>query len=133
MKKILKDKKGFTLMEVIVVLIIIAVLAAALIPSFIGFVNQSRASEDIAAARVGMAAGQVEVTYVWADTGAAPDSETIVGSQRFIDSVAPDTEGAEYFSGFEVSDKGQVTGLTYEGKLYIITISEANGVVYVQK
>ena len=130
MKKILKNKKGFTLMEVIVVLIIIAVLAAALIPSFIGFINQSRAAEDIAAARVGMTAGQVEVTYAWAATGEAPESEDIVTSQRFIDAVAPDTQGANSFSGFEVSTNGQVTGLTYEGKMYTITISEEYGVEY---
>jgi len=128
MKKILKNKKGFTLMEVIVVLIIIAVLAAALIPSFIGFVNQSRASEDIAAARVGMTAAQVEVTYAWAATGESPESATIKESQRFIDTVYYDTQGADSFDDFEISATGQVTGLTYVGKMYTITISEAEGV-----
>ena len=123
MKKILKNKKGFTLMEVIVVLIIIAVLAAALIPSFIGFVNQSRAATDISAARVGMTAAQVELTHMVA-AGVTPDSETILGKQRFIDAVTADTTGAASFSTITFdSPPNHVTGLTYIGTRYIVTIS----------
>jgi len=44
MIKALKNKKGFTLMELIVVLIIVAVLMAALLPSLIGWINESRES-----------------------------------------------------------------------------------------
>ena len=131
MKKILKNKKGFTLMEVIVVLIIIAVLAAALIPSFIGFVNQSRAATDIAAARVGMTAAQVEITYLVAagvDADAIKDEDIL--TPRFADAVRPDTTGADSFSNFKVDENGHITGLVYEGTLYDVTISPA-GASYV--
>ena len=124
MKKILKNKKGFTLMEVIVVLIIIAVLAAALIPSFIGFVNQSRAATDIAAARVGMTAAQVEITYLVAGGKAAGDIvDSDILTDRFADAVRPDTTGADSFSNFDVDDNGHVIGLDYVGTLYNVTIS----------
>jgi len=56
------NKKGFTLMEIIVVLIIIAVLAAALIPSFVGFIRDSRSATAINEARIGMNAAQVLLT-----------------------------------------------------------------------
>jgi len=60
--KLLRSKKGFTLMEIIVVLIIIAIMAAALIPSFVNFARNARANEYIAQARVGMTAAQAFMT-----------------------------------------------------------------------
>jgi len=126
MKKIFTNKKGFTLMEVIVVLIIIAVLAAALIPSFIGFVNQSRAATDIAAARVGMTAAQVEVTHlVAAGTPIASIGDTQIKTGRFTDAVSADTTGAASFTVFTIDAQGHVTGLQYAGTRYNVTISPA--------
>jgi len=60
--KLLRSKKGFTLMEIIVVLIIIAIMAAALIPSFVNFARNARANEYIAQARVGLTAAQAYIT-----------------------------------------------------------------------
>lgn len=42
--KLKRDKKGFTLMEIIIVIAIIAILAAILIPSMIGWVQKSKKS-----------------------------------------------------------------------------------------
>jgi type IV pilus assembly protein PilA len=42
LNKMLKNKKGFTLVEVIVVAVIVAILAAVAIPLYIGYVNSSR-------------------------------------------------------------------------------------------
>ena len=124
MKKILRSKKGFTLMEVIVVLIIIAVLAAALIPSFIGFINQSRAATDISAARVGMTAAQVEVTHMVA-AGLTPNSADIISKARFREAVAADTTGYPNFSLITFDTANQhVTGLTYVGTRYTVVISQ---------
>ena len=39
MFKKLKDKKGFTLVELIVVLVILAILAALLVPALTGYID----------------------------------------------------------------------------------------------
>lgn len=43
--KILKRKDGFTLVELLVVLVILAILAAAVIPSMMGFIDRAREEE----------------------------------------------------------------------------------------
>ena len=42
MKKHLKKKKGFTLIEVVVVLVILAILAAIAVPALTGYINDAR-------------------------------------------------------------------------------------------
>ena len=43
----MKNKKGFTLVEIIVVLVILAILAAIAVPSVIGYVNEAKESRYI--------------------------------------------------------------------------------------
>ncbi len=48
MKKVLKkNKKGFTLVELIIVIAILAILAAVAVPSFIGLQNEAVRGKDI--------------------------------------------------------------------------------------
>ncbi len=58
----LKNKKGFTLIEIIVVLVILAILAAAAIPSMMGFIEDSRGKALIAEARAAYVACQAIAT-----------------------------------------------------------------------
>lgn len=50
MKKLL-NKKGFTLIELIVVIAIIAILAAILIPALLSYINAAEDSKDLSDAR----------------------------------------------------------------------------------
>ena len=43
----MKNKKGFTLVDIIVVLVILAILAAIAVPSVIGYVNEAKESRYI--------------------------------------------------------------------------------------
>ena len=47
MMRKMKNKKGFTLVEIIVVLVILAILAAIAVPSVIGYVNEAKESRYI--------------------------------------------------------------------------------------
>lgn len=51
MKKLIKNKKGFTLIELIVVIAILAVLAAILIPSIMNYVAEARDARNDSNAR----------------------------------------------------------------------------------
>jgi len=60
MKKMqaLKRKKGFTLIEIIVVLVILAILVAVSLPTMFGYIEEARAKSRVQEARVGLLAAQ---------------------------------------------------------------------------
>ena len=64
LKKLLKrrNKKGFTLIELIVVLVIMAILAAAAIPAMMGYVNNAKKASYLANCRAVYLAAQSAVT-----------------------------------------------------------------------
>ena len=75
--QILKTRKGFTLMELIVVLIIIAILMAALLPSLIGWINDARESALRVEGRTALTSIQGVVTQArgtgfWSNAGRTP-------------------------------------------------------------
>lgn len=60
------NKNGFTLVEIIVVLVIIAVLAASAIPTMIGFVTDAKKKAEVANAREAYIACQAVMTEEYA-------------------------------------------------------------------
>ena len=64
MKLIKKDKKGFTLVELIVVIAILAILALILIPAITGYVDRANKSKDEANARSVYSQASFEL-YTW--------------------------------------------------------------------
>lgn len=57
-KDLKKNKKGFTLVEIIVVLLIIGILLAITIPSIMGYVEQAKDAQYEAEGRTGFVAAQ---------------------------------------------------------------------------
>lgn len=70
------NKKGFTLVEIIVVLVILAILAAVAVPSVLGYVNDAKDSKYIAEARSIYLVTQVEEAKAEA-LGETPNYATI--------------------------------------------------------
>lgn len=61
-KSVIKEEQGFTLVEIIVVLVVLAILAAFTIPTMLGFVADAKGKAYIAEAREVYVAAQATVT-----------------------------------------------------------------------
>ena len=61
----MKNKKGFTLVELIVVLVILAILAALLIPSLTGYIDKAREERLTSEARMVLMAAQTTVSEAY--------------------------------------------------------------------
>ena len=114
MFKKLKDKKGFTLVELIVVLVILAILAALLIPALTGYIDKARKEAVVAETRSAVMAAQTIVSEKY---GTAKGDVTVAdGDYTDIKNLAevPGTITDIVVDQVTGSDnKGAVTKLTY--------------------
>lgn len=68
-KSIMKCSKGFTLVELIVVLVILTILAAILTPVLIGYIDKAREQQGLIEAEYYVTAIQTELTELYAKEG----------------------------------------------------------------
>lgn len=115
MFKKLKEKKGFTLVELIVVLVILAILAALLIPALTGYIDKAKNKDIIAETRQTVMAAQtlVDEAYAKADVGA--DTVKVNGEEETVkvSEIADLAEVNKDNIGTVTVVKGKVTELTY--------------------
>lgn len=71
MKKFRKNKKGFTLVELIVVIAILAILALILIPALTGYVGRANKSKDEANAN----ALYSQAMLIWSEDNTVDEAE----------------------------------------------------------
>ncbi len=117
----LKNRKGFTLVELIVVLVILAILAALLVPALTGYIDKANKEKIIAETRQAVMAAQ---TIVSEDYGSStPLSAWAVGTtgfagaesttQTFADAIKKLAETNGTVTAVTVTG-GKVTSLTYK-------------------
>lgn len=112
-KKLKENKKGFTLVELIVVLVILAILAALLIPALTGYIDKAKDKSITAETRQAVMAAQTLVDEKYASD---QKTEITVGSVATssvkIDDIKKLAEVNGEISDVKVED-GKVTKLVY--------------------
>ncbi|MBR3538416.1 MAG: BspA family leucine-rich repeat surface protein, partial [Eubacterium sp.] len=93
-------KNGFTMVELVVVLVVIALLAAVTIPVMFGFIDSAREKEYVVDAEAALTATQAALTEIYNDGG-----NRLIPDRRL---KAKETAGAEDGSEFTVWTKGQL-------------------------
>ena len=107
--KKLKEKKGFTLVELIVVLVILAILAALLIPSLTGYIDKANEQKIISETRMVAMAVQTEATTFYGKNGQTSGVTWAWGSNT---GLSGDTTNyiSNIISLAEVADLKKTTG-----------------------
>ena len=108
MKK-LKNKKGFTLIELIVVVAILGIMALILVPSFMGYADDAKTAVNQANAR-----------NVWTSAKAAE------ARSEYITTIDPETYAAGATSGFRTEVEGKL-GDAFDG-LTAVTVDTTDKV-----
>lgn len=105
-----RNKKGFTLVELIVVLVIMALLAAVLVPSLIGWINKAKQQTHAAEARAAYTSAVALQTERWASQGSDI-------------SLANEADDIKALAGVP----GKITALTIDGKHEVSAITYTAG------
>ena len=121
MKKIRRNsKKGFTLVELIVVLVILAILAAMLVPALTGYIDKAKKEKDYQAASVVYAAAQAAITDAYGNGKISKPTATGTFASTATGDLAP--YAAEVYTLAGV-DSGKVTAFTFDYNANLIITS----------
>lgn len=112
----LKEKKGFTLVELIVVLVILAILAALLVPALTGYIDRANNEKIIAETRQAVMAAQTIASEEYAnnvkDLSAGTSVNSNGSSVTYTSAIAALGEVKGTISEVVVTE-GKVTKLVY--------------------
>lgn len=121
MKKKNKNRKGFSLVELIVCLVIMAILAAALVPTLIGYIKQTRQSNYKNECASAVSAAQTIISSAYADSNSTYNNQSDAGKDVKINSAGTGLEAVS-----ADTDVYQVVAKLAEvpGKINSITIAD---------
>lgn len=135
------DKKGFTLVELIVVLVILAILAALLIPALTGYIDRSREEAIKAETRMIAMAVQTEaVTAYGADTNAFATNADKIEVDKVVDlaevKALTKADSGAHFAAV-INKNGSIKTVNYydganlceydaENQVYKVTMAKGN-------
>ena len=113
------NKKGFTIVELVIVIAVIAILAAVLIPTFAGVVEKANISAALQGGRNAYTAIMAETNATWASVTAVDGaSHVVTASSVDLDDYITNISSATY-------DTGKITVTTSTGVTVTITATGA--------
>lgn len=108
----LRNKKGFTLIEIIVVIVILAVLMAVAVPSVMSYMNEGNKAKYETVARAALINTQTAVAKDYGDDGKINNVDDVVA---WVDGTAGDS--VDQYYGSKKSYGSEVKVVTTEIKL----------------
>lgn len=129
MKKKNKNRKGFSLVELIVCLVIMAILAAALVPTLIGYIKQTRQSNAKNEAAACVSAAQAIASSAYADPNGKYHSNSLNKDYTITNGSVTMTDGDDLDA--IVVDLAEVKG--GDLKQLVITDGKVTKCVYSDK
>lgn len=115
-----ENKKGFTLVELIVVMVILVILAALLVPALTKWIDKAREKQVVVDARTAYLAAQTLGSEAYgAGASNAEDIRAAVADEAILDLA-------------EVKNKGSIENLTYDNAGKVIAFAFAENGVTVQ-
>lgn len=122
----MKNKKGFTLVELIVVLVILAILAALLIPALTGYIDKANKEKVVSETRMVAMAVQTEASEAYGQLKSGETLSTWNGTtgKEHIESIkklAEVLDGSKTFFAATVNPDGSLDTVIYTDGTYTCT------------
>jgi type IV pilus assembly protein PilA len=124
MKQKNRNRGGFSLIELIVVLVILAVLSAALVPTLIGYIKQTRERDARDGAAACVKAAQTIVSAAYADPDGKYYGENTLDFKENGDFALPSGNDTFYQEILYLSEQnGTVSDVTVDSEIRVKTLT----------
>ena len=129
-KEILKDESGFTLIEMVVVLLIISILAASSLPSMMKYVDEAKKTGYMTKTRSIYVASQMVLTQAYAAGGDSAVKAIKTGDNL---NMSAKTSGGQTV-GERIAELCDMSSSEIDSKSLTVTLtgSQVDGVVFIQ-